>query len=88
LMQGYELYVTGELHVQLANPDVVREFGEMVDDEASRGIYDTAEREMAAFEGFFKHPSALPEEPSRGLIDLLLRKARVDNLLQDLLNSY
>lgn len=89
LRQGYELYKTGHLTVKLDNPAAVRFFGECVEKQARDGIYSYAENTLAQYEAAFERTTpAIPDAPAKLWIDLILRKARVDNLLQDMLNSY
>lgn len=78
LNQGYTLWSTAFLQIELDHPDSVREFGDTVAAEADAGRYTSAEFVLSHYEGLFdRGTSALPSEPDRSTIDSWLRLVRV-----------
>lgn len=75
LMQGAELYRTGAITVELADPEHVREFGR-------RAMADTsvATAEMARYEHLFDTTvSPLPEQPRTEVVEDWLHGLRADD---------
>jgi predicted nucleotidyltransferase len=72
LHQGFGLYRTGELTIRLQDPDMYREFGEMVAADPT-----TAESELATYEELFMGTrSVLPEKPDTGPVEAWLLMVR------------
>lgn len=73
LVQGFELWSTGNLTVQLHNPEVVRTFGERI----AGGDFHHAEGVLATFEFHFDStPSVLPDQPDEAVVEDWLQRVR------------
>lgn len=74
LDQGYELYSTGNLTIQLSDPQRYLEFGEQVvaDPEAARPVLAAGE------ERFNTITSSLPEKPDADTVEQWLHKVRAE----------
>ena len=73
LIQGFELWGSGQLMLELADPDVVRKFGELV----AEGDLDLARRMLSMYEEAFDNtPTALPDGPDEQAVEAWLLKVR------------
>lgn len=73
LHQGFELWSTGHLTLQVSDPAACREFGERIES----GEVDLAEAKLASMEMHFNNtPCVLPDEPDEAPIEDWLRRVR------------
>lgn len=80
LLQGLDLWQTGEIQVRVADPERIHDFGKQVLREAEKNEYKTAFAMMANYENYFDATkTVLPDEPNYDAVNDWLIKTRRDN---------
>jgi uncharacterized protein len=83
LITGYGLWYSGELTVQLPDPEFVHDFGERV----ALGDVERAEQMVAQYQELFAEtPTALADQPDRERVDAWLKETRRRALEQSKIN--